>query len=160
MRSTRSTSALGLIPTNVSHSATHRAIKGHRTHGSQTALSFLSGGYTPSSPHRIPRAAEEPLDLIQSAPVVGVGLLADDDSHSSHGSHALLGSMNSPQKAWGRGRGCCDNSEALAGLRSVLSCACNKQLHVSTADLQSLSCGLVSHALHACKVAEMLVLGM
>ncbi|DBB15695.1 TPA: hypothetical protein ACH3X3_003902 [Trebouxia sp. C0006] len=117
MRSTKSTSALGLIPTNVSHSATHRAIKGHRTHGSQTALSFLSGGCTPSSPHRIPRAAEEPLDLIQSAPVVGAGLLADDDSHSSHGSHVLLGSMNSLQKAWGRGRGPVDNSEALAGLR-------------------------------------------
>ncbi len=146
MRSTRSTSALGLIPTNVSHSATHRAIKGHRTHGSQTALSFLTGGYIPNSPHRIPRAAEEPLDLVQSAPVVGAGLLADDDSHSphgkghsQHGSHVLLGSMNSPQKAWGRGRGPCDNSEALAGLRCVLSCACNKQLHVSTADLQSLS---------------------
>ena len=147
MRSTRSTSALGLIPTSFSHSAAHRAIKGHRTHGSQTALSFLSGGYTPSSPHRsLPRAAEQPLDLTQSAPVVGAGLLADDDCHSSHGnghsqhgSHVLLGSMNSPQKAWGRGRGCCDNSEALAGLRSVLSCACNKQLHVSTADLRSLS---------------------
>ena len=124
MRSIRSTSALGLIPTNVSHSAKHRAIKGHRSHGSSTALSFLLGGYTPSSPHRIPRAAEEPLDLIQSAPVVGAGLLADDGSHSPHGSghsqrgsHVLLGSMNSPQKAWGRGRGCCDNSEALAGLR-------------------------------------------
>ncbi|KAA6420872.1 MAG: hypothetical protein FRX49_09261 [Trebouxia sp. A1-2] len=114
MRSTRSTSALGLIPTNVSHSATHRAIKGHRTHGSQTALNFLSGGYTPSSPHRIPTAAEQPLDLVQSAPVVGAGLLADDHSHSSH---VLSGSMNSQQKAWGRGRGCGDNSEALAGLR-------------------------------------------
>ncbi|DBA98574.1 TPA: hypothetical protein ACH3X1_014377 [Trebouxia sp. C0004] len=125
MRSTRSTSALDLIPTNFSHSAAHRAINGHRTHGSRTALSFLSGGCTPSSPHRIPRAAGQPLDLIQSAPVVGAGLLTDDDSHSSHGkghsqhaSLALLRSINSPQKAWGRGKGCCDNSEALAGLRS------------------------------------------
>ncbi|KAL0041256.1 hypothetical protein WJX77_010498 [Trebouxia sp. C0004] len=42
MRSTRSTSALDLIPTNFSHSAAHRAINGHRTHGSRTALSFLS----------------------------------------------------------------------------------------------------------------------
>ncbi len=114
--------------TNPSHSASHRAIKGHRTHGSQTALSFLSGGFGPSSPHRIPRAAEKPLDLTQSAPVMGPSWLANDEgtlarglsrgqSHGHHGSDIGPGSSSSPQSFWGRSRGRQDNSEALASLR-------------------------------------------
>ena len=90
MRSTQSTSALSQI-VNQPPETRHRAVKGHRTHGSQTALTFLSGGWSPSSPHRIPRALEtaprnieaagkmvaNALDITQSAPAAE-GLLAHD----------------------------------------------------------------------------------
>ena len=97
MRSTQSTSALSWI-VNQPHDAHHRAVKGHRTHGSRTALSFLSGGWSPSSPHRIPRALEtaprnigaagnmvaSSLAITQSAPV-SEGLLANDGLRLAHG---------------------------------------------------------------------------
>lgn len=84
MRSTRSTSALSNI-THKSPVATRRAMKGRRTHGSQTALNFLAGNCSPSSPHRIPRSAEVPQGLAQSAPVSREGLLASEGRNLSHG---------------------------------------------------------------------------
>lgn len=115
LRSIKSTSALNLTPISPSHSASHRAINGHRTHGSQTALSFLSGKCSPSSPHRIPKAVEQPLDVTQSAPVMGVGLLGTNGL-KSHGQH---GFSSIPQHTGAHSRDGHDNSAALASLRSV-----------------------------------------
>lgn len=84
LRSTQSMSAISSTPDR-SPVASHRAMKGHRTHGSQTALNFLAGSCSPSSPHRIPRTAEVPQGIAQSAPVMGEGLLASEGRNLSHG---------------------------------------------------------------------------
>ena len=82
IRSTQSMSAISSIP-HKSPSSSH--MKGRRTHGSQTALNFLVGNCSPSSPHRVPRTADMPQDLAQSAPVSGGGLLASEARNPSHG---------------------------------------------------------------------------
>ena len=84
LRSTQSMPAISISPYR-SPVASHRAMKGHRTHGSQRAFTFLAGNCSPSSPHRIPRTAEVPQGLAQSAPVMGEGLLASEGRNLSHG---------------------------------------------------------------------------
>lgn len=122
MRSTQSTSALSSIP-HRSPAAAFRALKGHRTHGSQTALNFLAGNCSPSSPHRIPSALEMPQDFAQSAPVVGEGLLASEGRNLPHGqshgwSHdAIWPSSSNPSGSREGSRRVNDSSEGLAALR-------------------------------------------
>ena len=119
IRSTQSTSALSSIPHRAS---AHRALKGHRTHGSQTALNFLSLNCSPSSPHRIPRALHHPQDVAQSAPVMGEGLLASDGGSSSHlqshgWSHDPVGSSVNISLGPKDCRRLLDSAEGLASLR-------------------------------------------
>ena len=123
-------SALSSIP-HRSPVASHAAMKGHRTHGSQTALNFLAGNCSPSSPHRIPRTAEAPEGLAQSAPVKGEGLLASEERNLSHGqsqgwSHdahwpSASGSSGTRTSPPSSARNCSwrlnDSSEGLAALK-------------------------------------------
>lgn len=123
--------AISSIP-HKSPSSSHKAMKGRRIHGSQTALNFLAGNCSPSSPHRVPRAAEMPQGLAQSAPVMGEGLLASEARNLSHGrSHGQShdahwplasgspGPRTSPPSSSSRDgiRRLNDSSEGLAALR-------------------------------------------
>lgn len=85
IRSTQSMSAISSIPHKSPSSSSHGAMKGRRTHGSQTALNFLAGNCSPSSPHRVPRTADMPQGLARRAPVRGEGLLACEAKDLSHG---------------------------------------------------------------------------
>lgn len=119
MRSTQSTSALSSIPYRAS---AHRVLKGHRTHGSQTALNFLSVNCSPTSPHRIPRALHHPQDFAQSAPAMGEGLLASEGGNLSHGqSHGRSRDPVRSSSGSSLGAKDCrrllDSSEGLAALR-------------------------------------------
>ena len=124
MRSVQSTSALGCISSNF-HGACHRAIQGHRTHGSQSALNFLY----PNSSYSPPRVGEVEQALTQSAPTLGAGASAHDVHNVACGqawgpSHGRSrgqkrgvdpsGSASDPPNC---SRSCSDNCEALAGLR-------------------------------------------
>lgn len=124
MRSVQSTPALGCISSDF-HGACHRAIRGHRTHGSQSALSFLY----PNSSYSPPRAGEVEQALTQSAPALGAGTSAHDvqsvacgqawgSLHGrSHGQKRGVDPSRSASDPPNCSRSSSDKSEALAGLR-------------------------------------------
>lgn len=124
MRSVQSTSALGSISSEF-HGACHRAIQGHRTHGSQSALNFLY----PNSSYSPPRAGEVEQPLTQSAPTLGAGMSGHDvqsvacgqawgSLHGrSHGQKGVVDPSGSASDPPNCSRSRSDNSAALAGLR-------------------------------------------
>ena len=126
LRSTQSTSALTSMPA-WSPASAHRALNVHRTHGSQTALNYLSRHSSPSSLPRVPKSAESSLAFAQSAHVVAASLLASPEkrcaSGQSHGqsrdwSHdAHWPSSPSWQSPKGFSGKLNDSSQGLAALR-------------------------------------------